>query len=81
MPQITVTLTDEAYWELRQIEKGLKSALVKEAVMCAVAACHYEPEAYRAYVRGGPTRAREKLAQIDARKDPYQTKVDVGEEE
>ena len=81
MPQITVTLTDEAYWELRQIEKGLKSAFVNEAVMCAVAACDYEPEAYRAYVRGGPTRAREKLGQIDARKDPYQTKVDVGEEE
>ena len=81
MPQITVTLSDEAYWELRQIVKGLQSAFVNEAVMCAVAACHYEPEAYRAYVRGGPTRAREKLAQIDARLNPHQTKLNIGEEE
>lgn len=80
MPQITVTLSDEAYWELRQIEKGLKSAFVNEAVMCAVAACHYEPEAYRAYCRGGPSRAREKLAQIDARGNPNQMKLEIVEE-
>ena len=81
MPQITVTLSDEAYWELRQIEKGLKSGFVNNAVMMAVGQCHYEPEAYRAFVRGGILRAREKLAHIDARSNPNQTKLNVGEEE
>jgi hypothetical protein len=79
MPQITVTLSDEAYWELRQIVKGKVSAFCNAAFMDAVKICAYEPEAYNAYVKGGIVGAREALQRIDARNNPNQTKLDVEE--
>ena len=67
MPQITVTLSDEAYWELRQIAKGRLSAFVNRAVMDAVGACHYDPDIYTHYIREGIPGARSAIADKDAR--------------
>ena len=84
MPQITVTLSDEAYWELMQIEKGLKSGVVNQSVMEAVRTCFYDPEVYRAYVREGVIGARSKLRSIQERptfaKHPNQQQLGVEEE-
>ena len=85
MPQITVTLTDEAYWEIRQIAKGRLSAFVNRAVMDAIAACHHEPQAYLSYIREGIPGARTYLRDLDARNAqlyPKKFLIDVeGEEE
>jgi hypothetical protein len=84
MPQITVTLSDEAYWELMQIEKGLKSGFVNQAVMEAVRTCFYDPEVYRSYVREGVIGARERLKSIQDRpkfqRHPNQQQIGVEEE-
>ena len=84
MPQITVTLTDEMYWEVRQLAKGRVSAFINEAVRNAVASCGWEPVAYVKYAQGngdGIERARSELRRIDAARAPGQTKLEVGEEE
>lgn len=39
MPQITVTLHDEVYWDLQNIPKGLKSKFVNEALVLAMMKC------------------------------------------
>ena len=94
MPQITVTPTDEMYWEVRQLAKGRVSAFINEAVRNAVASCGWEPAAYVKYAQGtgnGIELARSELKRIDearafgnvmdSRTHPNQTKLEVGEEE
>ena len=73
MPQITVTLTDEMYWEVRQLAKGRVSAFANEAVHDAVRACSYEPTAYVKYARDGIVAARTELERLDAARAAGQT--------
>ena len=39
MPQITVTLADDVYWDLQNLPKGLKSKYVNEALTLAILKC------------------------------------------
>ena len=39
MPQITVTLADDVYWELQNLPKGLKSKFVNAAMESAIQKC------------------------------------------
>jgi len=73
MPQITVTVDDQTYWEIRQIAKGRLSAFVSRACADTIAHCEWEPLAYVAYSQGGITAARQKLKDIDDVKNGIQT--------
>ena len=79
MPQITVTVDDQTYWELRQVAKGRLSAFVNQACTDAIGLCLWEPLAYLAYAREGIGAAREKLRSMEQVKKGIQTKL--GEEE
>ena len=39
MPQITVTISDELYWDMMNLPKGLKSKFVNEAIFEAINKC------------------------------------------
>ena len=73
MPQITVTVDDQTYWELRQVAKGRLSAFVNRSCADTIAHCNWEPLAYVAYAQGGIIAAREKLKDIDDVKKGVQT--------
>ena len=72
MPQKTVTLEDQVYWELSTLEKGRVSAFVNEAVKPAISNCCWEPSAYVRYAQEGVEAARREVARIDAAKHPNQ---------
>jgi len=66
MPQKTVTLEDQCYWELTQhLEKGKQSAFVNEAVKDAIIMCAWSPSAYRKYAQSGLEAARAEIRRID----------------
>jgi len=79
MPQKTVTLEDQVYWELTTLAKGRVSAFVNEALKNAISNCCYEPSAYVRYAQEGIEAARREVRRIDAAKHPNQKKL--GEEE
>ena len=79
MPQKTVTLEDQVYWELMQLAKGRQSAFVNEAVKDAIINCAWEKSAYVTYAQSGLEAARSEIRRIDASKHPNQTKL--GDEE
>jgi len=73
MPQKTVTLEDQVYWELTtHLAKGRQSAFVNEAVKTAISNCCWEPSAYVRYAQEGVGAARREVARIDAAKHPNQ---------
>ena len=76
MPQITVTVDDQTYWELRQVARGRLSAFVSKACSDAILQCQWEPLVYVAYSRGGIELARSKLRDIDDVKTGKQTTLD-----
>ena len=80
MPQITVTLADDVYWDLQNLPKGLKSKFVNEAMEAAIKKCLDNtnrgtvcPARMHAYARG-------KLASYDASQHVDQQKLGVEEE-
>ena len=79
MPQKTVTLEDQVYWELTTLEKGRVSAFVNRAVLEAIQACSWQPSAYVRYAQSGWESARAEVRRIKAANHPEQTKL--GEEE
>jgi predicted CopG family antitoxin len=76
MPQKTVTLDDQVYWELSTLEKGRVSAFVNEALKTAISNCHWEPSAYVRYAQEGVEAARREVRRIDAAKHPNQENLD-----
>lgn len=73
MPQITVTLADDVYWDLQNLPKGLKSKFVNQAMESAIQKCLDNtnrgtvcPARMHAYARG-------RLGQYDAAKHNDQT--------
>ena len=82
MPQKTVTLEDQVYWELTSnLAKGRQSAFVNEAVLDALRNCAWEGSAMVKYAQGGLEAARAELRRIAGVNHPDQTKLQVGEEE
>ena len=75
MPQITVTVDDQTYWELRQVAKGRLSAFVNQACSDAIGLCLWEPLAYIAYARDGIGAARAKLTALEAMRHSDQTSL------
>ena len=68
MPQKTVTLEDQVYWDLTQnLEKGRQSAFVNEAIKDAIRMCSFDHWAMHWYAREGLERAREYLREQDVR--------------
>ena len=65
MPQKTVTLEDQVYWELMQVAKGRQSAFVNEALKDAIRILRGNPWAYHWYAREGLDRARQYLIRED----------------
>jgi len=66
MPQKTVTLEDQVYWELTQhLAKGKQSAFVNEAVKDAIIMCAWSPSAYRKYAESGLEAARAEIRRQD----------------
>lgn len=65
MPQKTVTLEDQVYWELMALAKGRQSAFVNEAVKDAIRACCWDPRAYMKYAQGGLEAARAEIKRAD----------------
>ena len=91
MPQKTVTLEDQVYWEVMMLEKGRQSAFINEAVKDAIRACAWNHRAYSRYAMGGLEMARRELRRQDddaadelafqrALEHPNQTKLGVDEE-
>jgi len=91
MPQKTVTLEDQVYWDLMDLEKGRQSAFVNEAVKDAQRILCHNPSAYAAYARGGLEAGRQEIQRQAERTDaqlefqhalehPDQTKLGVEEE-
>jgi len=80
MPQITVTISDDVYWDLMTLPKGLKSKYVNEALGWAVNKCRSDnglgdvcPARMHAYARG-------RLAAYESSIHGDQTKLGVEEE-
>ena len=68
MPQKTVTLEDQVYWDLTQnLEKGRQSAFVNEAIKDAVRMCGFDHWAMHWYACEGLERAREYLKEQNER--------------
>ena len=61
MPQKTVTLEDQVYWELMDLDKGRQSSFVNEAVKDAQRILCHNPSAYAAYARGGLEAGRQEI--------------------
>tara|TARA_Y100001938_G_C7858747_1_gene314514 strand:+ start:152 stop:379 length:228 start_codon:yes stop_codon:yes gene_type:complete len=75
MPQITVTVDDDVYWDLMNLPKGLKSKFVCVALRHVITwKCDNDPSAMYAYARGQPHEA------FQAAHHPNQTKLGVEEE-
>lgn len=81
MPQITVTLADDVYWDLQNLPKGLKSKFVNESLKSAVHKCLDDtargtvcPARMHAYARG-------RLGSYDAAIKKGQTKLGLSYEE
>jgi hypothetical protein len=77
MPQITVTLADDVYWDLQNLPKGLKSKFVNQAMESAIQKCLDNtnrgtvcPARMHAYARG-------RLGQYDASQHEAQQKLGV----
>ena len=82
MPQKTVTLEDQVYWELTSnLAKGRQSSFVNEAVKDALIQCGWEGSAMVKYAQGGLEAARAELRRLAGINHPNQTKLNVGEEE
>ena len=83
MPQVTITVCDEAYWELREIEKGMKSAFINAALRDAFKVCNYDPLFYRKFARAryGREAVEEHTQQINAAAHENQQTLDVVESE
>jgi len=92
MPQKTVTLEDQVYWELMQVEKGRQSAFVNEALKDAINILCSNARAYAAYARGGLEAGRLEIKRQAERTDaelefqralehPNQTQLPQGEVE
>ena len=80
MPQITVTLADDVYWDLQNLPKGLKSKFVNMAMEAAIQKCLDNtnrgtvcPARMHAYARG-------RLGSYDASQHVDQQKLGVEEE-
>ena len=69
MPQKTVTLEDQVYWDLMDLEKGRQSAFVNEAVKDAQRILCHNPSAYAAYARGGLEAGRQEIKRQAERTD------------
>jgi len=55
MPQITVTISDDVYWDLMNLPKGLKSKFVNEAVNHIINwKCAGDASAMYAFAKGYP---------------------------
>lgn len=55
MPQITVTVQDDVYWDLMNLPKGLKSKFVNNALFSIInARCNSDPAAMFAFAKGQP---------------------------
>jgi hypothetical protein len=66
MPQKTVTLEDQVYWELTtHLAKGKQSAFVNEAIKDAIIMCAWSPRAYMKYAQSGLESARDELRRQD----------------
>ena len=73
MPQKTVTLEDQVYWELTtNLAKGRQSAFVNEAVKDALIQCGWEGSAMVKYAQGGLEAARAEIRRISAVNHPNQ---------
>ena len=77
MPQITVTLADDVYWDLQNLPKGLKSKFVNQAMEAAIKKCLDNtnrgtvcPARMHAYARG-------RLAAYDAAKHHVQQSQEI----
>lgn len=80
MPQITVTLADDVYWDLQNLPKGMKSKYVNEALTLAIHKCLDNtargtvcPARMHAFARG-------RLGLFDAAQHKDQQKLGVEEE-
>ncbi len=79
MPQITVTVQDDVYWDLMNLPKGLKSKFVNNALFSVInKKCDSDPAAMYAFARGKPHAVY--TIETEAAKHPNQTKLGVGEE-
>ena len=55
MPQITVTIDDDVYWDLQNLPKGLKSRFVCLALRHVISwKCDNDPAAMHAWARNKP---------------------------
>jgi len=84
MPQITVTLEEDVYFDLiHNLPKGLKSKFVNTAVKRAVRNdCNNQAAAMHAYAKKGVHAAFEVANEmIMAKNHPNQSKLNLGEEE
>lgn len=79
MPQKTVTLDDQVYWDLTQLEKGRQSAFVNEAVKNAIMRCAWLNSAMVKYAQQGEDAGVAEMRRINASMHPNQTKL--GDEE
>ena len=80
MPQITVTLADDVYWDLQNLPKGLKSKFVNQSLESAIQKCLDNtnrgtvcPARMHAFARG-------RLGSYDASQHADQQKLGVEEE-
>ena len=83
MPQITVTVDDDVYWDLMNLPKGLKSKFVCVALRHVITwKCDNDPSAMYAYARGQPHEAfyAGVSRYYDASAHPNQSKLGVEEE-
>jgi hypothetical protein len=79
MPQKTVTLEDQVYWDLTQLTKGRQSAFVNEAVKNAIIRCAWQNSAMVKYAQLGEDAGIAELRRLNASLHPNQTKL--GDEE
>ena len=81
MPQITVTIDDDVYWDLQNLPKGLKSKFVNESLKHIIMSKCYDrtgrnhvcPATMHVWARG-------RWASYTASLDPGQMKLGVEEE-
>lgn len=76
MPQITVTIDDDVYWDLQNLPKGLKSRFVCLALRHVISwKCDNDPAAMHAWARNKPHTAFSptEKEQQEAKMHPDQT--------
>lgn len=81
MPQITVTLADDVYWDLQNLPKGLKSKFVNEALKDAINKCLDSTNRGTVCPARMHAFARARLGVFLASAHEDQSKLNVGEEE